>query len=151
MAFFVGGKSDMNPDLELAKTIMREQGQVLALVKAGRVLGTGERQGVADLLALAEQLGTQADGAALADRVVGKAAAMIARTMGVSSVYALLASETARWALAAQDIPFEFDRLVPIILNRNGDGPCPLEKTVAGIDNPHEAVAALRRFIAHRS
>ena len=140
----------MNADLELAKTILREQGKVLALVKGGRVLGTGERQGVADLMSLASQLGTQAQGAALADSVVGKAAAMIARSMGISALYAQLASETARLALG-QDISLEYEQLVPLILNRKGDGPCPLEKLVMTIDDPRQAVAALQSFLASRS
>ena len=140
----------MNADLELAKTILREQGKVLALVKDGYVLGTGERQGVADLLSLASQLGAQTQGAALADRVVGKAAAMIARSMGISAIYARLASETARQALG-QDIPLEYEQLVPLILNRKGDGPCPLEKLVMTIDDPRQAVAALQGFLASRS
>jgi len=140
----------MNIDLELAKTILREQGKVLVLVKDGYVLGTGERQGVADLLSLASQLGRQAQGAALADRVVGKAAAMVARSMGVSAIYARLASETARQALGLE-IPLEYEQLVPLILNRKGDGPCPLEKLVMTIDDPRQAVAALQSFIASRS
>jgi hypothetical protein len=140
----------MNADLELAKTILREQGKVLALVKDGHVLGTGERPGVADLLTLASQLGTQAEGAALADRVVGKAAAMVARSMGVSAIYGRLASEAARQA-CGQDIPLEYEQIVPLILNRKGDGPCPLEKLVMTIDDPHQAVTALKSFLASRS
>jgi hypothetical protein len=140
----------MNADLELAKTILREQGKVLALVKDRHVLGTGERPGVADLMSLASQLGTQAQGAALADRVVGKAAAMVARSMGVSAIYARLASEAARQA-CGQDIPLEYEQIVPLILNRQSNGPCPLEKLVMTIDDPHDAVAALKSFLASRS
>ena len=90
----------MSGDLELARAVLRGQGKALVLAKDGRVLGTGERKGVADLLALAEQLGQEARRAALADRVVGKAAALVARSMGVASVYALLVSQPAREALA---------------------------------------------------
>ena len=136
----------MSRDLELARAILRAQDKALVLVKDGRVLGTGERKGVADLLALAERLSEEAQGAALADRVVGKAAAMVARSMGVASVYALLVSQPAREALVRGDVALEYEQLVPAILNEKGDGPCPLERLVAAIEDPEEAVRVLRSF-----
>jgi len=136
----------VNKDLELAKTILQTQNKALVLVKNRRVLGTGERKGVADLLALAEQLGEEARGTALADRVMGKAAAMVARSMGVASVYALLVSEPARETLARGGVPLEYEQLVPTILNEKGDGPCPLERLVVAIEDPEEAVRVLRSF-----
>lgn len=99
----------MSRDLELARAILRAQDKALVLVKDGRVLGTGERKGVADLLALAERLSEEAQGAALADRVVGKAAAMVAWSMGVASVYALLVSEPARETLVRGGVPLEYE------------------------------------------
>jgi hypothetical protein len=137
----------VNGDLELARTLLQAQGKALVLVKDGRVLGTGEHKGMADLLALAEQLGQEAQGAALADRVVGKAAAMVARSMGVASVYALLVSQPAREALAKGGVPLEYEQLVPAILNEKGAGPCPLERLVAAIEDPAEAERVLRNFL----
>ena len=99
------------------------------------------------MLALAEQLGEEARGAALADRVMGKAAAMVARSMGVASVYALLVSEPARETLVRGGVPLECEQLVPTILNEKGDGPCPLERLVAAIEDPEEAVRVLRSFL----
>jgi hypothetical protein len=140
-------ESRANLDLELAKRELLTGDNALVLVKAGRVLGTGQRAGIADLLHLAEQLGPKSRGAALADRVVGKAAALIAQHMGVTSVFTPLASDLARETLAKGGIQLECERLVPAILNRRGDGPCPMEKLVSAIDEPAAAVKALQGFL----
>jgi hypothetical protein len=138
----------VNKDLDLARRILHTQGKALVLVKDGQVLGTGERQGIADLLTLAGQAGAGARGAALADRVVGKAAAMTAAFMGVTAVYTPLVSSPAQTALAQAGIYLEYDRRVPVVLNRQGDGPCPMERLIATLDDPQEAVAALRDFLS---
>jgi len=138
-------------DLELARTILQAQNKALVLVKDGRALGSSVSKGVTDLLILAEQLGKAAQGAALADRVVGKAVALVARSMRVASVYAVLVSESARQALAMAGIPMEWEQLVPMIMNVKGDGPCPLEKLTAEIEDPAEAVRALRSFLQRGS
>jgi len=44
------------------------------------------------------------------------------------------------------DVALEYEQLVPAILNEKGDGPCPLERLVAAIEDPEEAVRVLRSF-----
>lgn len=147
-----GGKTvkgtAMNADLELAKALLHGQGKALVLVKGGEVLATGERQGVADLLALVDRLGQAARGASLADRVVGKAAALIAASVGVTAIYTPLVSELAQAALVVQAIHLQYERSVPGILNRQGNGPCPMERLVQEVEDPEQAVQTLRDFIA---
>jgi hypothetical protein len=40
--------------------------------------------------------------------------------------------------------------VVPQILNRRGDGPCPMEKATTPFDDVGAGLAALRAFIADR-
>ena len=85
--------------------------------------------------------------AALADKIVGKAVAMVARTAQMRAVYSPLMSQAACDALARDHIAFEYDRLVPLILNKRSDGPCPMERLTLAIDEPRAAVSALRDFV----
>jgi hypothetical protein len=134
-------------DLELAREKLAAEQWSLVLVKDDSVLGTSRSDGIGDLLALIDALGPQAHGASLADRVVGKAVAMVARYAGLAAVYGSLASEAAQRELAKAGIVFAYDRLVPLILDKTGGGPCPLERLTASIDDPSEAMTALRDFV----
>jgi Domain of unknown function (DUF1893) len=138
-------------DLELAIGIFRSEGSSFVLVKHGRTLARGSRDGIGELLAAAETLGEAARGSSLADKVVGKAVAMVAAHYGLSAVFSPLASEPAQQVLARHGIELQPERLVPLILNRRNDGPCPMERLTMPLEQPGEAVAALKEFVAARN
>lgn len=140
----------MSADLEQAKSELEARGVAFVLVKNGNVLGTGAGAGVRDLLDLAQRIGESARHAALADKVVGRAAALIARSMGLSAVFGIVMSETAREILNEDAIRVEWSRSVPSILNRTGDGPCPMERLVTGTMDPGEGVRLLRQAMSRK-
>ena len=41
----------------------------------------------------------------------------------------------------------EYDELTNMIINRAGDGPCPMEQTVAQIEDPNEAFEAIKQTL----
>ena len=137
-------------DLELAQQTFRAGPLAFVLVKNGAVLRTGTRDGIGELIQAVDALGDAAHGASLADKVVGKAVAMVARYADLKSVYSPLASQAALDALIIDHIPLEYDRLVPLILNKRNDGPCPMEKLTQPIQDPYLAVKALREFVRAR-
>ena len=86
-------------------------------------------------------------GAQVADKVIGKAAALLFAHGGVRSIWAEKMSETARNFLQAAGIVFDYDELVPAILNRDGTGLCPMEQRALGIDKPDEAFALFDELV----
>ncbi len=138
-------------DLELAKQTLTADSLAFVLVKDGAILRTGRRQGIGELIQAVDALGDQARGAVLADKIAGKAVAMVARAAGFGAVYAALASQAGRDALAEDHIPLEYARLVPLILNQRNDGPCPMERLTLPISDPQTAVTALREFVSARA
>ena len=134
-------------DLELAQQTFRACPFAFVLVKNGSVLRMGTREGIGELIQAVDALGDAAHGASLADKIVGKAVAMVARAVHLQAVYSPLASQAALDALTIDHIPLEYDRLVPLILNKRNDGPCPMEKLTQPIEDPRQAVAALREFV----
>ena len=138
-------------DLELAKQKLHGDSLAFVIVKAGIVLCTGTRDGIGELIEAIDALGEQARGSALADKIVGKAVAMVVRTAQIRAVYSPLMSQAACDALTRDHMAFEYDQLVPFILNKRNDGPCPMERLTLPIDDPREAVAALRDFIRARA
>lgn len=138
----------MIADLSLARAELDGAGRAIVFVREGVILASGARPGVADLLEIAATHGDSLRGAAVADRVVGRAAALVMRWLGVSAVYAARISEGGLAVLETGGIPVEYGECVPAVLNRTQDGPCPFEQAVAGIDDPAEAVAALQARLA---
>lgn len=138
-------------DLELAKQVLHTNALAFVIVKDGAVLRTGTRDGIGELIGATDLLGEQARGASLADKVAGKALAMVARTAGMRAVYATLMSQAACDVLTLGTIHFEYTNSVPLILNKRNDGPCPMEKLTQPLDEPHAAVQALREFVRARA
>ena len=87
-------------------------------------------------------------GAEVADKVIGKAAALLFAYGGVRSVWAARMSEAARDCLRAARISFDYEELVPAILNRDSTGLCPMEQRAMGIDDPARAFALFDGIIA---
>ena len=84
----------------------------------------------------------------VADKVVGKAAAMLFVLSGVKKVYAHVLSKAGEKILKENNIEYEYGQLVENIINRSGDDICPMEKTVKDIDDYNEAYIALKNKIA---
>ena len=74
-----------------------------------------------------------------ADRIVGRAAAFLYVCMGISSLYASVASSGAVEICKKYNIEFNYDTITESIINRKGDDICPMEKLVANIYEPLKA------------
>ena len=87
-------------------------------------------------------------GSVIADKVVGKAAALLAVLGEVQAVFGRVMSEGAVSIFEKHQIPYQFETLVPYIENRTKDGMCPMEETVQLVEDPEEAFEALEKTIA---
>ncbi len=128
-------------DLERAKQILDEEELSCVLVRGDAQVRCNER-GIRSLLGL---IGTHGrlEGYSAADRIVGKAAALMYSILGVGAVYAQVLSEAGKDALEKHGIEASWGTLTPMIVNRKGDGSCPMEQTVEKIEDPQEAYLAL--------
>lgn len=130
-------------DLDWVRDLIEKQSYSVVVAQDGCMLTYGDRAGIADLLDIRQRLGRGAARSIVGDRVVGKAAALIMRSMGVRAVYARLVSDAGVDTLAAGRVYLEYGTRVPAILDRDQRGPCPFEAAVAAIDDPRLAVATL--------
>lgn len=83
----------------------------------------------------------------VSDKIVGKAAALLYSYLEVKSVYAAVMSKKGREVLQKHGIEAKFDVQTEEIRNRAGNGICPMEAAVADIEEPSEAVAAIKNKI----
>ena len=121
---------------------MAGQGEyTIALCKGGTTY-TDTRRGIAPMLDLLEQ-GIDLSGFSVADRVVGKAAAMLFVLLRVKSLYAEVITGTAKAVLEAQGIECVYGTLVERLIDADGKV-CPSELAVENVVDPSDAPAALK-------
>lgn len=121
-------------------------GCTLALTD-GRATVTYGGSGISPLYELYRS-GRDIRGWSAADKIVGRAAAMLYLLLGVREVYAEVMSEDALTLLRIGGVCAEYGTLCRAIVNRAGTGVCPMERAVSGIDVPEEAARAIGAELA---
>lgn len=132
-------------DLDLAKNVLKKNNDTLVIVKKGRVLFETNSSGIRGLLTAIERIGKDMRSSAVADRLVGEAAAQLCAYSNVNKVFAVTLSRCGKDILEKHEIGYEYENLVPHILNFNKTDLCPFEKLVAGSSNPKEAYERLKQ------
>ena len=130
---------------EKAKSLLRDK-VTFAAVSENEIY-ISEKRGVAPIL---EKIDSDPDffkGASVADRVIGKAAAMLLEKYGAAEIYAQVTSEYAIAYLNDKNVGFTYDKRVDHIINRDGTDMCPMEKTVLDIDDADEGEKLIRNKI----
>lgn len=90
-------------------------------------------------------------GAVIADRIIGKAAAMLAVAGGAKAVYGEVMSESGLQMLTVHGVEARYGTLTPAIRNRENTGLCPMEQTVLTLNDPQDALPALLQTLARLS
>lgn len=129
------------------RRLILEEDAPCVFVKGGAIVKTGEGTGVRPLLAALETEKELLRGAVIVDKIVGKAAAMLAFSGAAAGVYGLTMSAAARDYLASRGVPAAWETLTERIINRAGTGLCPMETAVLDIEDPAAGVAALKEKI----
>ena len=133
-------------DLELAKEQLIKE-ECTSVVRSGKNVYFSKARGVKPLLNWLDE-GLDFTGFSAADKVVGKAAAMLYVLLGVSRVHALVISERAMQVLAGNGIEVTYDTLVDRIHNRTNTGFCPMEEAVWDTTDLQEGLQAVRDKVA---
>lgn len=74
-------------------------------------------------------------GAVVADKIIGKASALLLSYAGVEWVYGKTMSQSAIKVFMQYNIAYEYEIIVPFIKNRQGNDLCPMEKNCSTIEN----------------
>lgn len=131
-------------EIDKAKTLLVDS-KTCVLVKGEKVLES-ERKGIAPILFFMNN-GVDLNGYVVADRIVGKAAALLFVNAGIKEVYGEVMSESGIIVLKEHNIPYSYKIKTERIINRKGDDICPMEKTVLDIEEPSTAYKALNEKV----
>ncbi len=137
----------MMNDLKMAKNILFEKDYSLVVVKNGEVIFVSRERGIKPLLNIVLEKRDIVKEASLADKVIGKAAAMLCIRLGFTSVFANIISESAVEVLKKSDIKYEYNTKAQYILNRDKSDMCPVEKIAQRHENTTKLIEEIKKFL----
>ena len=128
----------MEKGLIKAKNLLEDGGFTCVILRGEAVLTATER-GIKPLVDWLDADRDTFRHALAADRVVGKAAALLYVYGGISGLYTRIISRLALTALENAGIHVEYDELVDRIENRTKTGLCPMESRCMDVDDAEAA------------
>lgn len=134
-------------DWEIAREQLLKEQQTLVIVKDSRVLYSSVQKGILPMYEAVSQLKEQLQGAAVADRVIGKAAAMLISQFQIAYLHTEIISEAAKEKLEKAGIPYSYEKSVPYIQNRSKTDLCPVEKLSQGVEQVEELKQKISAFL----
>ena len=131
--------------LHSAINLISEGTASCVVIKDNTIVKTQCDRGIAPVIQLYES-GVLKD-AYVVDKIIGKASAMVMTLGGVKGCYGVTMSEAAVKWLKEHQITVQYENCVAAIMNRTGDGICPMEQTVKEIEDAELALVALKKKI----
>lgn len=129
--------------LEKAKSIIKNTDAVFAYVSENEEI-ISDAKGIGFVASLCNDKKDLSQGAA-ADKIVGKAAAMLFVFLGIKCVHAQTLSEGAIRVFEEYGVEYSYDVITTAIVNRKGDGLCPMEMAAKFAQTPEETLAAVNK------
>lgn len=105
--------------------------------------------GVTDLYRLATAGSDALRGAAVADKIIGRAAMALLLLCGAKEIYGEVMSSLALSLPRDNNVTVTYGTLVHHIRARHGDGWCPLEERLAHCLTPEDCYAQIAAFMEH--
>jgi hypothetical protein len=135
-------------DIDLARSVLEKDKWNLVIVKNGQVLFRSIERGIAPFFHAVQSLGESLHNAAMADRIVGLAVAMLCVHAQIASVYADVASDAGLDMLRKNGVIVNARNTVSHISNSDGTDLCPFEKLAGSCQKPSQLMAALQSLFA---
>ena len=126
--------------------ILHSEGLTLVLKSDDGTIHRFTQRGVKDLLTLVTESPETLKGALIADKAVGKAAAACMVMGNVKHVHADVMSEPALVLLQHHGVEAGYGTLVDHIINRTGDGWCPMERLSRDENDPAVIIQKVKEF-----
>lgn len=134
-------------DINIAKDYLLSNKMSMVIVKNGSIIVESKDRGIKPIFDVYTKSKEHLIGATVADKVIGKAAAMILLNGGIKSLYAELISESAINIFKTSGINVEYTKKVPLILNREGNDMCPIEKLSSNTVDVNKLISDIDKFI----
>ncbi|MEG2381416.1 MAG: DUF1893 domain-containing protein [Oscillospiraceae bacterium] len=133
-------------DLDIAKDMLCNNDATCVVVTLDEAFASKER-GIKPIVSMLNTADDILIGACVADKVIGKAAALLFAYGKISAIYAEVISEPAIVVFEEFNIKYSYGKCVKRIQNRTKDGLCPMETRAMEISNPADAYKIFKELI----
>ncbi len=125
------------------ETDLIKKGEASCVIsRGGKIIYIGLSRGIKPIIDAYD--GGLLEGSDVTDKVVGRAAAMVMALGRVKSCYAFTVSKGALEVFYEHNIAVQYEKTVDYIINRKGNGMCPMENAVQGIADPKAALEKVK-------
>ena len=146
---FIIGKNMLEQNknaIESAINLIRADKASCVVIKDKKIVNIEHASGISPIIAMYES--GVLENAVIVDKIIGKAAALVMSLGGVKACYGITTSVSAIEHLKSRGIEVKYDNCVDHIINRRGDGLCPMEDAVKDISNETEALEAIKKRLS---
>jgi len=134
--------------VELTNSILEDNHSTCVILKGDEIIYTSSFIGVKPLLVfMKESRDYEPSELTLVDKVIGKAALLLAAKIGITEIYTPVTSLAALAAAKAHHIRLYAIEAVPFIENRDKTGMCPIEMSVIDTNDFDEAFHRINETI----
>lgn len=133
---------------EQVKAALADEEITFAAVSLDGELRTSTLHGIAPMMQMLQEDPEFLEGAFVADKMIGKAAAFLLIKGKVAYLYTDMISSYGAEVLEENKIDFEYKEMVEYILNRTGDGMCLMESVVLEAPSAEDAYLKLQNKLA---
>ncbi|OLS03649.1 DUF1893 domain-containing protein [Tissierella creatinophila] len=133
-------------DIEIAKELLQKEDYTLVVVKSGEILFTSRDKGIKPMYRLVKDMKEISIGASIADKVIGRGAALLSGYLRVKEVYGEVMSKEAVEVLEKDSIDYSFLTLCDYIKNRDRTGLCPIESLSLNKTDPIIFIEEVEEF-----
>lgn len=129
-------------NLQQANQLLRDYNCSCIILKNNKIIYTSSHKGVKPLLLFLKEkiILEENDKLILIDKIIGKAALLLAVKCKIQSIYTPLISNLALDTAKYYNIQCLADKIVPYIINREGNAMCPIESSVENTIDLNEAL-----------
>lgn len=139
----------MTENLKKAIAMLKADNIRLAMTDGDTVF-TSDVRGVYTLIELIEKGEYRLSDFSAADKVIGRGAALLYAKMKIREVHGIVMSEKAKEIFELYSVPYSCDTVVPFIINRKGDGMCPVEKATESIIDCEKAYSVIKDTVNYK-
>lgn len=132
-------------EITTLKDVLLKENHTIVICKSDASVIVSNDRGIVPLMQLLVEDKKQLQNSIIADKVIGKAAALLMVYAGVKEVYTPVISSPALEVFKNHNIRISYDNEVDRIVNRKGDGLCPMESLCLEINEPDSAFETLKR------
>ncbi|HKL12726.1 MAG TPA: DUF1893 domain-containing protein [Halanaerobiales bacterium] len=134
-------------DKELAINELNDSDYSLIIVKEKEVKYKSKEESVGSIVSLLEEQPDLLENAVVADKIIGRAVAMVCDYASVKFCYGQIVSEGAIDIFNKNHLSFKASQKVKAIKNRDNTDLCPIEKLTLNIDNSAEGIKKIKEFL----